>query len=857
MFNLWRDVHYAARVLSKQPGFTTVAVLVLALGIGVNAAIFSIVNGLLLKPLAGDGSAGKLVGVFNKDRTRPDRYRPFSYPNYVDLRDGAKSFSGVAAYTLAIVGLTEGDTTRRTFGFVISSNYFETLGVKVARGREFSPDEEDPLRATPVVIIGDAYWKRMGSDPDVVGKTVRVNSHPFTVVGVAPEGFTGTSAVIAPDVWLPLGTYEMSVSPLVRRTPTSQLLDRENHSLLVVGRLGPGVGPDEAQREMEMLASRLEQAYPAENKGQTVSLHELSRVSMSDSPQDDSEVSMLGALLFGMSSVVLLIACLNLANLLLARGSARRKEIAIRMAIGGSRWSIVRQLLVEGLLLALLGGAAGLLFSIWGTGLILSSLTIVLPFPVAFNLAPDVRVLGMTLALSVASAVVFALGPAWKLTRPGVVNDLKEQVTERGSRRRTALGRFVPVLNVRNLLVAAQLSLSLALLVTGGLFVRGAVAAAAADPGFPLERGLMVEIDPSLAGYTLEQSTALHKRLIERLRQVPGVEAASFSSLVPFGMITEQRRVERADAPAREADAGQGGGTGSVQAYYYVVGADHARSLGMRVVKGRDFTPEEAEGASARAIALIDEPLAARLWPNPGENPVGQFVRFTARSEAASLPEPIEVVGIVPGIRHDLTDRGPVPHIYVPFSRNTRTWMYYQLRVASGAPGGEAAMMQAVRQEIRTFDERLPVVSMRTFRGHADADILLWAIHTAARMFTTFGAAALLLAVVGIYGVYSYLMARRTREIGIRMALGANRRDVVRLVVGEGAIVTAWATAVGLVAALGIGQLVASMLYEVTAVDPLAFLVAPSVLVMAALAACLVPARRAAGVDPTVALRCE
>jgi len=838
------DLKFAVRLLVRQPGFTAAAVLVLALGIGANAAVFSVVNFLLLRPIPGVSDAGRIVGLFAKDTRRADNYRGFSYPNYVDIREGVKSLEGVAAFTFGFGGVTEGGLTRRCVVLMVSANYFDLLGARPARGRAFTLDEERPGRPSQVVVVSHAYWQRHGADAGLLGRTVSISGRPFTVVGVAPRGFTGTGVVIAPEFWVPLAATKLVENDFIRDIAGGELASRDTHRFLLIGRLKDAVGREAANTDLAAVAARLAEAYPASNQDNTVVAHPLMRRGLASTPGDDSQLVSLSIVLLGMSGVVLLVACLNLANMLLARGTARRKEIAIRLSLGAGRLAVVRQLMAEGLLLALIGGVLGLMIGHWAMVLLLRSVAPMLPIPLDVGLSLDWRMSAATLAFAGLATVVFALGPALKATRPGVIEELKEQAGEDRRRRAWLFG-------ARNLLLAGQIALSLALLVTGALFVRGALKAAAATPGFSLDRGLLVEVDPTLASYSLQQSEDAHRRAIARLRELPGVEAASMASIVPFGSVREQVRVEPGGAAPGDTGAAE---PRRAVADYVSVGSDFFRSLGLPVLRGREFTLEEAEGRQPRRVAIIDEPAVRRLFPAAGENPVGRMVRVGSGADGQQ-PEVFEVVGIVPGVRPSLFDRGPTPHVYVPFASRTRAWMNYHVRLAPGAsPEGSAATLRRALEEL---DPRLPVISAQPLESFMRRSVFLWLFGAGARIFTAFGLVALVLALVGIYGVSAYMVLRRTREIGIRMALGATPGRVVRLIVRETAVVTIAGLLAGTALALGIGTLLGSMLFEVTAFDPVALAAAPLLLAAAALAASFLPARDATRVPVVTALRRE
>jgi predicted permease len=834
---LGQDLRQGVRLLARNPSFTAIAVLILGLAIGVNSAMFTLVNALLLRPITGV-SADRLVGIYSRDRATPDSYRAFSYDEYRELAGSDGPFERVLARNFAMVGLGEGETTRRVFAEIVSSNFFETLGAPVARGRSFSAAEQEPGSSARVAVIGHGLWKRMGSDPSILGSTLRVNAQDYTVVGIANEGFSGTMAIASPELWLPLGVYDEILNDFQQRGEHRTLADPLHRNLILAGVLKPGLGVEQARPALALLGARLAERNP-DQRTQELLISELPRLGVSDQPQSNREPALAAGLLMAMASLVLLIACLNLANMLLARGESRRKEIAVRLALGAGRSRIVRQLLTEGLVLSGAGGVLGLVLAWWATRLLVSSLAPLVPLAIVFRPEPDLRVLLATFLFCALATVAFGLGPALRLSRTDVHPELKAQAGEL----RAKLAGLAP----RNVLVVAQIALSLALLTTGGLFVRGALAAAAADPGFRLEGGLIVEVDPALAGDDEAAGRAAYRAVLDRVRAMPGVAGASLASTVPFGNISDGRRVSKPGAAAAE-----GARVPGEDAQYVVVGSGYFEALGLSMLRGRDFTAAEEMGGQER-IAIVNEPLARKLWP--GEEPVGRQIVFAPRSgEAAEAP--LLVVGVAPGLRHELSDEDPVPHVYVPFGPNYQSGMNLHVRAARGE-ADLLSLLSSVRQQVREAAPRLPILSATTLLAHREDGISLWLVRTGARLFTLFGAVALLLAVVGVYGVKAYLVARRTREIGIRMALGANSRDVLRLVLGEGLAVTGTGLAIGLLLAIGSGQVASSLLYRVSPTDPVVFSLAAVLLAASALVAAWIPARRATRIAPSVALRSE
>jgi predicted permease len=830
MGQLLQDVRYATRAFGKAPGFTAVAVIVLALGVGANSAIFSIANALVFKRLP--GRAGDLVGVYPYDRTKPDSFRGFSYPDYVDVRDRSGAFDGVLAQSFAMVGVPAGDTTRRAFAALVSANYFDTIGVPLAAGRAFTAAEERPGARNAVAIVGYGKWKEAGLAPSFIGSTIRINTLPFTVVGVAPPGFAGTMAVVAPDVWLPLGMYDTVVNDFLKAKGPG-LESRSHLALMVSGTVKSGLAEPVVQARLGSVAQYLAEAYPSDDRNIAFLTRPYSRLSLSTRPQGDSEEAGAMVLFLGLSGAVLLIACLNIANMLLARGTARRKEFALRLALGAARPRLVRQLLTEGFLLALVGSACGLVVSYWSTTALVSSLTAIFPLNVAFDARPDARVIAATLAFAAISTLLFALGPALKFSAGDLVADLKDATQGTAGRR----------FGARNLLVIGQVALSLALLVAGGLFARASVIASNTTPGFSYDRIVVASIDPSLASYDETRVNATHRHVIDRVRRLPEVEAASLASQIPFGNFHEGERIERVGVRTNDPP----------DATYRIIGADYFRSLGLRLVRGRDFTSEEEFSADAPSVAIVDMTLAKQLFGN--DDPIGQVIRIVRRPGDSRDATPMQIVGIAPPMTQDLTDPGPVPHLYVPFGRNHRAEMHVHIRAARA--GMDEQLLQDVRRELRAADPRLPILELKTMRGMQETGIGLWLVRAGGYMFTLLGVLALLLAVVGIYGLRSYVVAQRTREFGIRMALGADASRVQRLVLREGLVICGAGLLIGLPLAMGVAQGIASVLHRIGGLDPLVFAAAPTVLAAAALVASYIPARRATLLRPIDALRSE
>jgi predicted permease len=861
------DFRFAFRQLYKAPGFTLAAALVLMLGIGANTAVFSLVYTMLFAP-PGYARPDELVQIFSQDTKNPKAFRAFSYPTLNDIREQNSIFSDVAGYNVAEVGMGEKNNTRRTFASIVSANYFKVLGVGPVLGRVFTAEEEQPGGAASVVLVSYGYWTRHNRDASILGSEVTINGRPQKIIGVLPKTFTGTMAVLSPEVWLPLSAYDFigsSAGDPSRKT----LNDRAGEQLLPIARFKPGINAAGAGAALKTLAANLERAYPVEQKDQTFITAPLSRFSISDSPPDDGEIQSIAPMLLGMAAVVLLVACLNLANMLLARGTARRKEIAIRMALGSSRWRIVRQLLTEGLLLALLGGAAGMLVGLWASKILALSMRDLLPTDMVWDASPNLPILAMTLGFCLLGTMAFALGPAVKLSRNSVIGDLKEHAGDDVVRRHW---RFLP----RNPLVVVQIAFSLALLTAAALFIRGANKASYLQTGLQVENDLLLEVDASLGGVDAQHAEQLYRTLGDRLAALPGVQHVSISATAPFGMLSLGKAIQRAGVHVGKDDKPATAAEGlAFSARFNSIGADYFAAMGIPIRRGRSFTVAEATQANSPAVAIIDEALAQKLWPDG--DALGQRIQYAPDGAPRAKrddggggtgiqqggkgninpEEPIEVVGIAANVRGDIFEKKPRGAVYLPFARGFQNNAFFFIQFASLNKTTIPTMADAVRRAARETDPTLPVLALKTFPQHLDANMQIFIIRTGAVLFSVFGALALALAVVGVYGVKAYSVARRTREIGIRMALGAQPQGVQWMIIREGMVMLAGGVAIGLLLAAATGKLLAGMLYQVGALDPIAFSTAPVLLAAATLIATWLPARRATRVSPMTALRTE
>jgi len=844
------DIRFALRQLRKSPGFTSLAVITLALAIGVNSAIFALINGVLLHftiPLR----PHEVVNLFTARQNASHDYRPFSHTEYRELRaNGGDFFADVAALEFAVAGIGQDQDIRRSFAFLTSENFFSLMGVHPLIGRFYNADECRPDANTPVVVASYAFWKRMGGRQDFVGSNLQINGQSYTVIGITPDGFSGVSAVVAPDVWLPLGVHSRLGSAFSDSETLHDLAEPKSYALNLTARLRPGLNIETAKGRLPILAKRFNAIQPSDAEGaRDLQIQTPSRFSISTTPVDDGPITLIGTLIMCMAGAVLIIASLNLANMLLARSTARAKEIAVRLALGASRWRIVRQLLCEGLLLAICGGAVGLVVSVWFNDLLLHSLAQLIGsvnFSLVVNLRPDAMVLAATFLFCLLATLLFSLGPALKTSKADLVHDLKQQVGEP-----TRTGRFSRFFAPRHVSIMAQIALSLMLLFSAGLFFRGALKASSVNPGFQPAGDLVTEFDFSLVRKDPLEARRLMFAFTQRARELPGVQTAALGTLLPYGNFTTTRRImsarEALPTDPKAPDPGAG-------ALYTATTPGYFDAIGVKILRGRDFTQAEAENKNMPRVAIIDQEMAKKLFPHA--DAIGQHIRYTQPPNDGS-PNDMEVVGVVKSHRHDVQTDTLNRRLFVPLAQGYSGNVYLHVRFSTKDRHALVGLIPTLRQTLRNIDSDLPILSIAPFSDLLEKSVGLWVVRLGAELFGVFGGIALLLAVVGVYGVKAYAVACRTREIGIRMALGAHRRDVFGLIMRQGAMQTALAVAVGLLFSLAAGRILAQILYEVSPSDPLALLAASVILAAAALLACFLPARRATLVDPIQALRTE
>jgi putative ABC transport system permease protein len=845
-----QDFKFASRQLLKSPGFTTIAVLTLALAIGVNSAIFALINSVVLRPVV-PLRPDEVVNLFSARQNASHDYRQFSYNEYRELRDnGGDVFADVAALEFAVAGIGRDHEVKRSFAFLTSENYFSLMGTKPFRGRFYNAEECKPNANIAVVVASYGFWKRMGARADFVGSPLQINGQPYTVIGIAADGFSGASILIAPDIWVPFGVRSQLGSAFGDSETMHDLMNPKNYAFNLTTRLRSGLTIETAKTRLPVLAQRLNAIQPEGTEGsRELQIQKPSRFSLSTQPEDDGPVTIVASLLMAMAAAVLLIACLNLANMLLARGTSRAKEIAIRLAVGASRWRIIRQLLCEGLLLALCGGALGLILAVWCNDLLLQQFRTLLAsvnFSFVVKLRPDMSVLTATFLFCLLATMLFSLGPALKATRADLVHDLKQQVGEPAR-----IGRLSRFFAPRHISVMAQIALSLMLLFAGGLFFRGAVKAAGLNPGFNAAGDLITEFDFSLIKKQPADSRRTMFEILRRARELPGVRTAAIGTMLPYADFTSARRVLRAsDVMPNDPKAPDP----SVNALYTATTSGYFDALGVKLLRGRDFTQEECENKDGRRVAIIDEELAKKLFPK--HEVLGQHLRYTQPPKDGA-PNDLEIVGVVSKHRHDIQNDSIICRLFVPLAQGYNGQTYLHVRLNSQSHDAVVATMPTLRHTLRDIDPDLPLLQMIPFDDLMQKSPNLWIVKFGAILFGAFGCIALLLAVVGVYGVKAYAVACRTREIGIRMALGAHRKDVFGLIMRQGALQTALAVIAGILLSLAAGRVLAQILYDVSPTDPFALVSSSLLLAAAALIACFLPARRATYINPITALRTE
>jgi predicted permease len=814
MTDLIQDLRYSVRMLAKNPVFTVTAVLTLALGIGLNAATFSAVNGILLRPLPGAQAPQELVQLY---RQWPGMdYGSNSIPHYQDLRDRSGDvFESVAAWGFSPLSLSSDGRSERTMGLLVSANFFQTYGVTPALGRAFIPGEEDRgPGAHPVAVLGHGFWEtRFGGDPAVVGRTIVLNGHPFQIVGVAPEDFNGPVTFAAIPVYVPL-MMQREIDP-----GFNLIESRGNNSMNVVARLRRDVTLERAQAGLDATLAQLREEFPNDyddQLGTTV----VPQMEAGIHPNFRNAQVGMSAVMMAVVGLLLLLACVNVANLFLARARDRSREMGIRLSLGAGRGRVIRQLLTESLVFSTLAGLAGLALA--GVAVrFLSNVRPPMDGPWSFSVDMDDRVLLFTLAVSVGAGMLFGLAPALQATRTDTVSAVKGDAGGKRGRSRAS-----------STLVVLQMALSLLLLISSGLFLRSLQGATRIDPGFDDPGHIaLASMDPSLQGYDEARSRAFLDRILQEVGALPEVQAAGWSTWLPMGLNNSDRGV---DIPGYEFSEGE---RQSIQ--YAIVTEGYLEAMGIELVEGRVFSRQDDDAGPP--VIIVNQRFAEHFWPN--ESAVGKVVRTAGKDR--------QVVGVVETGKVQSLGESPTELMYLP----QRELFRAGLSLVARSAGDPQVVMRRIQELVRAADPEMPVFDVRTMENHMGVALL--PARLGGSVLGLFGVLGLLLAAVGIYGVMAYSVAQRTRELGIRVALGSDSRQTVRLVLGEGLRLTLIGVAIGLVGAAGAAQLVKGQLYDVNPLDPVAFTVVPSILVAVAALAVYLPARRAARVDPIRALKSE
>jgi len=810
---LWQDIRYGIRVLTKNPGFTALAVLTLALGIGANSTIFSWLNATLLNPLPGVANPQEVVAVA---RTQAGRHAqaPFSYPDFADLRERTHSFSGLTASAIYPVSLTEQEKPERLWSSIVSANYFDALGVHPILGRGFLPAEDHAPGGAPVTVISYHLWqRRFGGNSSAVGRTISLNNHPYTIVGIAPSEFQGTYTGLRADLWLPI----MMAKQITASGDVLQ--QRGNNWLVVLGRLKPGVSRSEARSELDLLMQQIVRQYPDQHPG----LKSISLFPLWKAPYG-ATVYLGGVLLMlmGIAGVVLLLTCANVANLLLVRGVSRRRELAIRLSLGANRIRLIRQLLTESILLALTGGGIAIVITLW-TSKSFMNLAPPSNLPIWISVNVDQRVFWVSLAASLATGILFGVLPALRATGVSPISVLKDEAgSVAGGTRKARLSGGLAI---------AQISLSLLMLISAVLLIRSFRNAQGFNPGFNPKGVLLESFDLFPAGLTPEQGLQFDRQALAKIRMLPGVRSASLANWIPLGFDSSSFSFKPegyVPGPHEVMDAGVA-----------TVSPEYFRTLEISIVKGRDFGPED--NLKSQNVVVVNQALVDRYWS--GKNALGKRVQIGK--------EFYTVVGIASTSRYFSLNEPPEPFMYFPLDQDYTPNMTLHVRVSSDP----ASLALAVQSAIHEMNAGLPVFDISTLDSRIQVSSGI--LRIAGSTVGIFGLLALILAAIGIYGVVAYSTKQRTREIGIRVALGAQRGDVFRLVIAQGTRLTLIGIGIGLMAAYLFARILSNLLFGVSASDPLTFCAVAIFLGAVALGACYIPAWRAMRVDPMVALRYE
>jgi predicted permease len=816
MGTFWQDLRFGARVLARAPGFTAVVVLTLALAFVANGVIFSFVDAILLRPLP-VRNPGQLVRVFTKTNTsrEQDAEGNSSYLDYLDARKQSTTFAGLAVYERRGAVLVGEDERILLAANEVSGNYFDLLGVKAQVGRFFTEDEVQGADAQRLVVISYGLWRRrFGGDPQIAGKQIRLASGMFTIAGVAPREFRGLDLWFSPDIWMPI-----TIWPGAR----DEVSDRSERSLEMIGYISPASKLSEGQAELETIGKQLAIAYPKTNADRTLT------ALLEVKSRETFGPALLGSILFVLAGMILLIATANVAGLLLVRAERRHKEIAVRIALGAGRSRLIRQGLTEGLLLAALGAAAASVLALWIIGLI-PGLMPTMEIPLGFDFRFDARVFGHTLGISLIAILLFGLVPALRASNVDLTEDLRE--------RSSPFGHRTMRVSFRDIVVTAQVGAALMLLIVAGLLVRTTWKAQSMDPGFDTKQNmLLLDISPGLWGYSNEKTRQLYSQLLMKTEALPGVERASLVQRVPLSP-SGGGATKIIFVPGMDLAAGESG----VAFHYTITGPKYFETMRTRILRGRAFTDQDA--VSGPGVALVNETFARRYWP--GRDAIGQHMLVGGRQGRDT-----EIIGVVQDGKYMNITEAPDPYLFLPLSQMMTNDLTLLVKTA-GDPG---RLIPTIRGGLRAVDKNISAITVLTLAEHMR--FALYSQRIVATLVGVLGLLGLFLATVGLYGVVSYSMNRRIHEFGVRMALGAEPRDILRLVLGRGLRLALAGAAIGLVTAFAATRVLAGLLYGVSATDPLTFVGVALLLIFILLLASYIPARRATRVDPVGALRCE
>ena len=827
MKNFWLDVRFAVRMLGKSRAYTFVAVVSLAIGIGANTAVFSLAKSVLFPALPFDNAA-RLVDVHDESSSHRGPLS-VSYPAYQNYRNENKVFDSLLCWGRLPLSLSTGEAAEQAFGIIVSGNYFATLGARAARGRFFSPEEDATPGTHPVAVISHRFWqRRFGGQTDIINRSVTLNGTQFTIIGVAPEKFTSTIPLFAPDVWVPMMMQE-------RVMPASRWLGAHNAEWLeMTGRLKDGVSVEQAQASISQLTRNYAAAHPDFNRREGEPERDrggVQLVPVGSFPREE-RLALIGflGLMFAVVSLVLLIACANLTSLLLVRATARRREMAVRLALGASRFRLARQLLTESVLLCLVSGALGMLLAFWMIDLLIAFKPPI-DVPIALNVPVDMRALGWTFLLSLLTGIIFGLAPALQSSKPDLTRALKDDAGGQGFRRS----------RLRDMFVAGQIAMTLLLLICAGLFLRALTHASTVHPGTEPERVHTATLDPQFFGYDETQILEFYRQLLERVRSSPGVEGVGLAMMIPVGNAQAGMLIGIEGDESFGADLTDEHSAG-VKVEHNIVTPGYLRTMKIPLMRGRDFT--DADKAGAANYAIIDDTMARRYFADA--DPLGQRFKDAEKT--------YEIIGVAESGTYRSLNSEPRPFIYLPFAqgsgkRNSRMLLHVRSSIGAGE------IYAAIRREVALIDRNIPLQEPMPVSDYIEFSLLPQRIM--AGVAGVFGLTGLVLAGLGIFGMVSYSVAQRTHEIGIRMALGAQGADVLKLIMRQGLRVTLIGAVAGLAGAFAATRFLESLLFGVSATDAVTFAGVSLLLMGVALLASYIPARRATKVDPLVALRYE